>query len=80
VLGVELRGREQQANCGSRGTSCGLQDRVFWYFEDGEDHGVVYFVLHLEELVVEGGEMDEFGKGKKKTGAILKEKLAMREE
>jgi hypothetical protein len=34
----------------------------------------------LEELVVEGGEMVEFGKGKMKTDVILKEKLAMREE
>jgi hypothetical protein len=34
----------------------------------------------LEELVVEGGEMMDFGKGKKKTNSILKEKLAMREE
>jgi hypothetical protein len=34
----------------------------------------------LEEFVVEGGQMEEFGKGKKKPGAILKEKLAMREE
>jgi hypothetical protein len=77
-----LGGREQQANCGSRGTSCGLQDREYCYFEDGEDDGVVVFVvvLHLEELVVEGGEMEEFGKGKKKTGAILKEKLSMRVE
>ncbi len=73
-----LGGREQQANCGSRGTSCGLQDRDYCYFEDGEDDDVV--VLHLEELVVEGGEMEEFGKGKKKTGAILKEKLSMRVE
>lgn len=52
--------------------SCGLQDREYWYFEDGEDDGVVYVVLHLEELVVECGEMEEFGKGKKKIGAILK--------
>jgi hypothetical protein len=59
--------------------SCGLQDREYWYFEDGEDDDVVV-VLYLEEFVVEGGQMEEFGKGKKKPGAILKEKLAMREE
>jgi hypothetical protein len=34
----------------------------------------------LEELVVEGGEMEEFGKGRKEIAAILKEKLAMGEE
>jgi hypothetical protein len=60
--------------------SCGLQDREYWYFEDGEDDGVVVVVLYLEEFVVEGGQMEEFGKGKKKPGAIFKEKLAMREE
>jgi hypothetical protein len=59
--------------------SCGLQDREYWYFEDGEDDDDVV-VLYLEEFVVEGGQMEEFGKGKKKPGAILKEKLAMREE
>lgn len=59
--------------------SCGLQDREYWYFEDGEEDDVVV-VLYLEEFVVEGGQMEEFGKGKKKPGAILKEKLAMREE
>jgi len=59
--------------------SCGLQYREYWYFEDGEEDDVVV-VLYLEEFVVEGGQMEEFGKGKKKPGAILKEKLAMREE